>query len=232
MIVADRKPLSEVWAMVSGFQRVLVLGCAGCAAACRVGGAGQVTDLSRELRRRAESCGRTIEFAEKTVRRQCETRYLEPVQQQLQQADAVLSMACGVGVNTLAENYPDLPAFPAVDTTFMGREEQAGVWAERCAGCGRCILHLTGGICPIARCAKNIMNGPCGGNEAGMCELSSPEAPLPCVWMRIIDRCRALGTLERLSRIAPPKDWEPSRHGGPRQRVCGEADAQEGGHEG
>jgi hypothetical protein len=133
-------------------------------------------------------------------------------------------MACGAGVSSIVEHRPDKPVFPAVDTTFMGALEEQGVWAERCAGCGRCIVHLTGGICPIARCAKTILNGPCGGSQDGMCELSTEQNPVECVWVRIIQRCRALGTLDQLFEISAPKDWLPSRHGGPRRRVCDETD--------
>jgi hypothetical protein len=157
---------------------------------------------------------------ERTVRRQCDEGFLRPVHDELQSAEAVISMACGVGVNTVAEHYPATPVFPAVDTTFMGAAEGEDSWAEMCAGCGRCMLDLTGGICPVARCAKTILNGPCGGTEGGMCELSTERNPVECVWMRIIARCRRLGTLERLMDIAPPKDWSPSRHGGPRRRDC------------
>jgi hypothetical protein len=228
MIVADAKPLEEVWSMLSSFERVLVLGCAECAAACRVGGAREVAALCQGLQQRARSEGRPTELVQRTVRRQCEARFLEPVADDLQETDAVLSMACGVGVNFIAERHLTTPVFPAVDTTFMGAAEADGRWAERCAGCGQCILHLTGGICPIARCAKTIMNGPCGGSQDGMCELSTEEHPLECVWVRIIQRCRKLGTLERLRRVVAPKDWSPSRHGGPRRRVHEATEPQEG----
>jgi ferredoxin len=231
MIVADAKPVDEVWRMVSRFERVVLLGCAGCAAVCRVGGPAQVAALAAELAERARSEGRPMELVQRTVRRQCEASFLEPILPDLECADAVLSMACGVGVSFIADLHPAVRVFPGVDTTFMGSKEPRGVWAERCAGCGRCIVHLTGGICPVACCAKTILNGPCGGSENGLCELSTEQQPVECVWIRIIERCRERGTLERLMEIASPKDWSPSRHGGPRRRDCEEADSddQDGG---
>ena len=112
-----------------------------------------------------------------------------------------------------------VPVFPAVNTTFMGSTVEHGVWEERCAGCGECILHLTGGICPVARCAKSIMNGPCGGTQDGMCEISTPEHPVDCAWALIVERAKQLGTLEQLKEVLAEKDWSTGRDGGPRRRV-------------
>lgn len=219
MIVADPKPLDEVFGFIRSFQRVLVLGCGECVTVCQVGGEKEVSMLAQALRLKArvEKC--EVEFVENTVRRQCDREFVEPILAGLDETDAILSVACGVGVNFIAELHPTVPVFPAVDTTFMGATMEHGRWAEMCAGCGRCILELTGGICPIARCAKSILNGPCGGTQDGMCELSTPESPVECVWSRIIARCTNLGTLDRLAEYVEPKDWSTSRHGGPRERV-------------
>ena len=104
-------------------------------------------------------------------------------------AEAVeLSLACGAGVNLLAEAYPARVPLPAMNTTFLAANDAPGVWVERCKGCGDCILHLTAGICPVARCAKNILNGPCGGTHDGKCEISSDEKVVDCVWAQIVER--------------------------------------------
>ena len=91
-----------------------------------------------------------------------------------------------------------------------------GTWLEMCAGCGDCILHLTGGICPVARCTKSLMNGPCGGTNDGKCEIN-PETE--CGWVLIVNRMKELGTLDKLSEINPPRDWSSSYHGGPRKVI-------------
>ncbi len=123
---------------------------------------------------------------------------------------------CGVGVQFTAEKYHDKPVLPGVNTCFMGATEKRGLWTERCQGCGQCILAETGGICPVARCAKRLFNGPCGGSTAGKCEVSKET---DCAWQLIIDRLKALGKMEDYEKIAPIKDWSTDRAGGPRKVV-------------
>ena len=132
------------------------------------------------------------------------------------QYDAICSMACGCGVQTMAERYRNLPVLPMVNTEFMGSSESHGVWAERCAGCGDCVLAYTGGICPVARCSKRIFNGPCGGSSNGKCEIN-PD--VDCAWQLIWDRLKELGQTDLYSQIMPAKDWRSARDGGPRKIV-------------
>jgi hypothetical protein len=105
---------------------------------------------------------------------------------------------------------------PGLNTSFLGLPTEHGVWAERCAACGDCILGLTGGICPIARCSKSLLNGPCGGSEAGHCEVN-PE--IPCAWQLIYDRLKSLDKVHVLLELQPPKNWRAARDGGPRKIV-------------
>ena len=219
MIVADSKPLAEVFGFVQEYRKVLILGCGECVTVCQVGGEKEVGVLAQALRLKARTDGKEIEFLENTIRRQCDSEFVAPILEDLDGIEAIISIACGVGVNFLAESQPEIPVFPGVNTTFMGATIQHGEWAERCAGCGECILHLTGGICPIARCAKSILNGPCGGTDNGKCEISTPDNPVDCGWALIVERMKKLGTLEKLSEVLEPKDWSTARDGGPRKRV-------------
>jgi hypothetical protein len=219
MITADAKPLAEVFEFVRGCGRVLVLGCRECVTVCQVGGERETAVLAQALRLKARVEGLSTEFIEDTVQRQCDPEFLEPVLAAMADVDAVLSLACGVGVNCLSDRGPATPVYPAVDTTFMGAAVRHGEWVELCAGCGSCILHLTGGICPIARCPKRILNGPCGGTKDGMCEMSTEARPIPCVWVEIIERCRELGTDGPLSEVVGARDWSSDRDGGPRRRL-------------
>ena len=219
MIVADSKPLDEVFSFIEGYSKVLVLGCGECVTVCQAGGEKEVAVLAQALRLKAKTAGKQIEFTENTIQRQCEPEFVQPVLESLSEVDAVLSLACGVGVNFLAERMGDKPVFPGLDTTFYGATVEHGEWAERCAGCGTCILHLTGGLCPVARCSKTILNGPCGGTNNGECEISTPENKVPCIWALIVERMKKLGTLDKLEEIIEPKDWSTARDGGPRRRV-------------
>jgi len=219
MIVANAKPIDEVFGFIENYRKVLVLGCNECAAVCQVGGEKEVAVLAQALRLKAKVAGREIEFVENAVQRQCEPEFVDPIIQGLGDIDAILSIACGVGVNFLVERECPIPVLPGVNTTHMGATIEHGVWEERCAGCGNCILHLTGGICPVARCAKSIMNGPCGGANNGECEISTPENPVPCAWYLIIERLKKLNMLDNLVEMEPPRDWSTSRDGGPRRRI-------------
>jgi len=216
MIVAEQKPLAEIKGMLNGNQKVLIVGCGTCVTVCFAGGEKEVGILASALRMATRLDGNGMEFDEVTVQRQCEWEYIDPLADRLDNYDAILSLGCGVGVQTLAERFPNKRVLPGLNTTFMGLPTEQGVWEERCQACGNCILHLTGGICPIARCAKQLLNGPCGGSQNGKCEVN-PDTP--CAWQLIWERMSALGLLDRLMEVQPPKDWSTSRDGGPRRII-------------
>jgi ferredoxin len=216
MIVAERKPIPEILDMVRNAASVAVIGCDTCVAICMAGGAKEVAVLSAVLRLAAKREGRAQRITEACVERQCEVEFNEPLVDLVANHKVVLSMACGVGVQTLAEQYPSTVVYPALNTRFMGRPEELGTWSERCLGCGNCVLDKFGGVCPITRCSKNLLNGPCGGSEDGKCEV---DPDLPCAWQLIYDRLAAIGQLDRLWEVEPPKDWTTSRDGGPRKVV-------------
>ena len=216
MITAERKPLEEILAYIKPFKRILLLGCNECVTVCAAGGRKEVGLLASALQMSRLKEGNSIDIREHTLERQCDPEYVEELVPMIDSADAVLSMACGCGVQQLASRFRDKPVFPAVNTKFMGASERQGVWAERCQGCGNCLLGLTGGICPIARCAKQLMNGPCGGSTGGRCEISED---VDCVWQLIWDRLKALGQTERYLEIMPAKDWRPGGGSGPRKII-------------
>lgn len=215
MIVAERKPLHEIVENVKGLEHLLVVGCNTCVAVCLAGGEKEVAVLSSQLRLALRDDPPQI--VERSVERQCEEEFNTPLAADIAAADAVLSMACGVGVQTLAEQFPDAIIYPALNTTFMGRPEERGIWSERCQGCGNCVLDKFGGVCPISRCSKSLLNGPCGGSQNGKCEVDPQN--IDCAWQLIYDRLSRIGQLERLLEIEPPKDWSTSRDGGPRKIV-------------
>lgn len=218
MIVAERKPLSEIRGFVDDFHRILIVGCGTCATVCLAGGEAEVKVVGSGLRISFLQDEKEVEILEDCVTRQCEPEFVEKVQQRVrdESVDAVVSLGCGVGVNFLAQKLETVPVFPGVNTKFFGAAVEPGVWIEMCAGCGNCILHLTGGICPIARCSKSILNGPCGGSQDGKCEI---DPDVDCGWALIVERMDKLGTLDRLTEMIPPRDWSTSHHGGPRKVI-------------
>jgi ferredoxin len=216
MIIAEQKPLAVIKSMVDNYQKVLVVGCGTCVTVCLAGGEIEVGILASALRMTTKLEGNGVAFDEVTVQRQCEWEYIDPLAGRLENYDAVLSLGCGIGVQTLAERFPGKRVLPGLNTTFLGLPTEQGVWEERCQACGDCILDRTGGICPIARCSKQLLNGPCGGSQRGVCEID-PE--VPCAWQLIWERMSALGLLDRLMEVQPAKDWSTSRDGGPRRII-------------
>lgn len=216
MIIAEQKPLAEIKSLLGDAAKVLVVGCGTCVTVCFAGGEREAAILGASLRMATKLDGNGKQVTHATVQRQCEWEYLDQVAEQVKETDIILSLGCGIGVQAVAEHFPEKWVVPGLNTTFLGIPVEQGVWSERCAACGDCILDLTGGICPIARCSKSLLNGPCGGSEAGHCEL---DPNIPCAWQLIYDRLNSMNKLENIYEIRPPKNWQRSRDGGPRKIV-------------
>jgi ferredoxin len=210
MIVAERKPLEEIRKGLAGKKKVLVLGCGGCVTVCLTGGERQADMLASQLRTAAKVTGEQIEVTVKTPTRQCDREFIETLKADVEAADAVVSLACGVGVQLMAEVYETKPVLPAVNTTFMGAHSGPGTWTENCRGCGQCVLAESAGICPVARCAKSLVNGACGGTNKGKCEVSKD---IDCAWYLIYKRLKARGDLTFLRAEREPLDWGKSSSG-------------------
>lgn len=216
MIVAEKKPVEEIIEVLKDHEKILILGCNECVTVCEAGGKKEVAVLASALRMHARNNNKKVQIDEMTLERQCDHEYLEELRDVIDQYDAVVSLACGVGVQFTAEKYHSTPVYPGVNTKFMGATEERGVWTERCQACGQCLLAITGGICPVSRCAKRLLNGPCGGSTHGKCEIN-PE--IECAWQLIIDRLKALDRLDEYENLCPIKDWSTDRAGGPRKVV-------------
>jgi ferredoxin len=215
MIVADKKPIDEIISEIKDHNNVLILGCNECVTVCEAGGKKEVGVLASALRMHFLKEGKEVKIDEITLERQCDHEYLEEIRAVMDGYDAVVSLACGVGVQFMAEKYP-VPVYPGVNTCFLGVTDKRGLWTERCQACGQCVLASTGGICPVARCAKRLFNGPCGGSTQGACEINKE---LDCAWQLIVDRMRDLDRFDEYEQLSPIKDWSTDRAGGPRKVV-------------
>jgi ferredoxin len=216
MIVADRKPIQEILEMVKDYKKVLIVGCKGCVTVCNVGGSKEVGILAATLKIALKKEELSMEIEEKTLERQCDPEYVDQLKDVVDDYDGIISMACGVGPQFLSAAYPEQRFFPAVNTTFFGGAVGHGIWEERCAGCGTCVIHDFDGMCPIARCSKSLLNGPCGGSADGKCEISKD---VECIWDMIVRKKIEQGRIEDLLEMKPAKDWQTARDGGPRKSV-------------
>jgi len=216
MITAEQKPIDKIREMIAPYKRILALGCGSCVAECAAGGEKETAMLASTLRMAAKLDGRDILIHEKTVDRQCVKDFILPLDDIIDQYDAVLSLGCGAGVQAVAEIFSAVPIIPALNTEFIGETRDQGYWVENCVGCGDCVLYDFGGICPLTRCAKHLLNGPCGGSRDGKCEVD-PE--VPCAWQLIIERLSKFNALDRLEKIYQPKDWSMKQGLGPRNII-------------
>jgi len=213
LIVAEQKPIDEIIESLRGFQKIVVASCGSCVTVCMAGGEKEALAVRGMLEADAKSRGEERSVSVVNLKRQCDDEFIDDLEAELLDGDVILSMACGVGVQFLAGRYADKIVLPGLNTQFYGAAKELGYWTELCAGCGNCLLEKTGGICPIARCSKSILNGPCGGSQDGKCEIDSE---IDCAWQLIFDRLSVLGQLDRLVEINEPRDWRTSRDGGPR----------------
>lgn len=211
MIVAKPKEFADITAMIADFSRILVAGCGTCVAVCLTGGEKEAGILATRLELALGRENKDFQAFAATVERQCDREFLRLFRDHVERADAVVSLACGAGIQFLAETYPDTPVFPGVDTSFIGVAEAAGVWTERCRSCNQCYLGITGGICPVTMCAKSLLNGPCGGPKDGKCE-TDPERN--CAWVQIINRLERQSRLDILTELVPPRQSNLSSHPG------------------
>lgn len=202
MVIAEIKPFAEIKEMLKNYKKILVVGCGTCMAVCLSGGKKQVELLASALRIAKKMDGDEVIVGERTIARQCEPKFVDQIKDEVSQYEVILSMGCGAGVQGIAERIINIPVLPALNTTFIGLADEKGQYLEVCAACGDCILSKTGGICPVARCAKSLINGPCGGSRGGMCEVSKDN---PCVWQLIYDRLVKLDMLHLLKGISQPK---------------------------
>lgn len=211
MIVAERKKIQDLHEVIKNHNHVLVLGCGTCVTVCLAGGEREVSIISSALRIASANAGKPIVIEELTIERQCDNIFIEMAAEAINRNDAVLSLGCGAGVQALAERFPDKPVYAGLDTAFLGILEERGVWTEKCAQCGECIIADYGGICPVTRCAKKLLNGPCGGSREDRCEI---DPNLPCAWQMIYKRLSDIGQLDKMKKIQSPKNWNKSLDGG------------------
>ncbi len=224
MIVAERKALDEILQTLGDAKKVLVLACGSCVTVCLTGGEKQAEELAMQLKLAAGKDGKQLEVDFDCITRQCDREFFDDLDKDLSSYDAVLSIACGVGVGYMSEQVTDVNILPGLNTTFYGANTAPGEWAEYCHGCGDCVLSWTGGICPIARCSKSLINGACGGTNDGKCEVS---ADMDCAWYLIYKRLESLGRLDELAKPRPPRSWSKDRGKGVRRLTHTEMMASE-----
>jgi ferredoxin len=210
--ITAQKPLEEIMKYLERCQWVHIIGCGTCATLCHTGGKAEVLDIKEKL----EAAGKKVTgwMVIPTACDELTGVALREEAEAVDAADCILAMTCAMGVQTIALQLKKAkPVYPGLNTLFLGTEDRPGHFIEACMQCGSCVLGRTAAICPLVRCAKSLLNGPCGGSADGKCEIS-PD--VPCAWQLIYDRLAEMGRLDEMEEIEPVKDWSTSISGGPR----------------
>jgi hypothetical protein len=205
VIITVSKPLEEICESLKGFQKVFIVGCAQCATKCRTGSEDQAKKLLEDLSAKGKNVS-----GFKVLDTPCDIRVAKKDLGRVSQAsgaDVILVLACGGGVQTV-EKVLGRPTIPGLNPVFIGVTERIGVYQEYCKACGHCFLDMTLGICPVTRCAKGLVNGPCGGVIDGKCEA---DLERDCVWVLILEKLKKENRLERVLKdfIAPRSFSKP-----------------------
>lgn len=202
MIITKKKDIKAILASLEGKKTVYLFGCNSCAEQCATGGEKELKEMTAIL----EENGIKVVGAslpEETCYRQLVLKDYRN-KPEFREAEAVLVLACGAGVRTVADSVEETqPVFPALDSFFLATVERVGRFFEGCSLCGECVLDTTGGICPHTECPKGLLNGPCGGVAHGKCEVN---IECDCAWVRIYNRLEKQGRLDALKKITAPKD--------------------------
>ena len=211
--ITAQKPFEEIIQYLEKCQWVHIIGCGTCATLCHTGGKSEVIEMKEKL----EASGKKVTgwMVIPTACDELTGDALRANAEDVEAADCILAMTCAIGVQTISLHLKRPKAvYPALNTLFLGMEESPGHFVEACMQCGSCVLGRTAAICPLVRCAKSLLNGPCGGSADGKCEIS-PD--IPCAWQLIYDRLAEMGRLEEMEEIELIKDWSTSLSGGPRR---------------
>ena len=202
MIISRHKPLPEILAAIGNCRSVFLIGCAKCATVCKSGGEEEVWQMQEAL----QSAGITV-TGSVIIDEACHMlrvgRDLRSKQQMVDDAEALLVMACGAGIQSVSAATPK-KTIAALDSMFLGNIRRFGQFEQKCSLCGECVLNDTAGICPVTACPKGLLNGPCGGMDNGRCEI---DAEAECAWAQIFARVREAGDCSELTKINAPKNY-------------------------
>ncbi len=207
MIVSTQKPFEEILAALEGGSRVFIIGCAKCATVCKAGGEEEVFRMQEALTAAAKEVTGTMVIDE-TCHMPRTARDLRSRRDQVDEADFLLVLSCGAGIQSVAE-ASGKKVVAGTDSRFLGNIRRFGQFEQRCSLCGDCRLNDSGGVCPVTVCAKGLLNGPCGGMEDGACEVDRNNR---CAWVTIYERLERQGRVGGLDAITPARDFAHKRH--------------------
>jgi len=203
MIIQKQKKYEDIKKALGNEQKIFIFGCADCATACKTGGEEELEEMKAKLEADGKSITGMVVCDTACLRGEVRKQSAE-FKEQLDAADGILVLACGTGIQTISDLI-DKPTHTGVDSLFIGETVRMGKYVEKCSACGKCILEDTAAICPVTRCSKGLLNGPCGGySKDGKCEVDPDK---DCAWLQIYERLEARGQLDKMSKMQSTKDY-------------------------
>jgi ferredoxin len=207
MIITKQKEFKEILRYLEGVKKIFIVGCGECSTTCKTGGEDDIKKVKEALEKEFKVVTGYCVPEAPCIAAKVKLE-LAKNRKTIESSDAVLVLACGLGAQSLKENLrSEKPIHIGCDTLFMGAIDAGGVFLEKCSACGDCVLELTGMICPITRCSKSLLNGPCGGQDKGKCEVDKNR---DCAWVLIYNELKKQNKLHLLKEIRPPKDHSKS----------------------
>jgi len=205
MIITEQKPFQEIIDSLKGYTKLFLVGCGECATTCKTGGEQELAKMKAELEAQGKIVLGVCIPSAPCIASQIKTELAKNMLA-LREAEAILVLACGLGVQSVKENDRlGLVVLPAGNTLFGAVMDAQGNFYEKCSLCGECVLDITGGICPITLCAKGLLNGPCGGMDKGKCEVDKDK---DCAWVLIYKELEKRKKLDTLKEVQGPKDFK------------------------
>jgi len=208
MIITEQKALAEIIDSLKGYSKIFLVGCGECATTCKTGGKEELEKIRQELEKNGKTVVGSIIPDAPCVASQTKTEFAKNMKP-LREAEAILVFACGLGVQSVKDNDRlEHPALPGCNTLFGAVVDGQGNFFEKCSLCGECVLATTGGICPVTLCAKGLLNGPCGGQDKGKCEVDKDQ---DCAWVLIYKELQKKGKSREFKKIHAPRDFKKSQ---------------------
>ena len=207
MIISQPKPLDELFTSLKGYSRIFLVGCGECATTCKSGGQPELDKIKALLEAEGKTIlGMCIPSAP-CVAAQIKTGLAKNIKG-LRGSEAILVLACGLGVQSVKDNNRlNQPVIPANNTIFSAVMDAQGNFHEKCSMCAECVLDETAGICPITLCPKSLLNGPCGGMDKGKCEVDKEK---DCAWVLIYKELEKNNNLGKIREIHKERDYKKS----------------------
>lgn len=205
MIISKQKSFHDILSSIDN-RSVFLMGCSECATLCHTGGKEEVLQLKKQLEKQDIMVTGWM-VLDPACHLLNDKRMMKQYPDEIDEAEIILVLACGNGVQTVAELFEKKPVISGTDSLFLGEIKHVNEFERRCNLCGTCIIDQFYGLCPLSRCPKKMLNGPCGGSQNGYCEVNEQNR---CVWDEILEKQLRRGRKKDFLMITPPHDWSQS----------------------